>query len=253
MGIFSPMWIAISTYSILPTPKVDWTAENRSNALLFLPLVGIFVGAAMLLWCWICLRLNVPAALFASVSTLLPLLLSGGIHMDGFMDTMDAVASRQPAMRKLEIMKDSHAGAFAVMSCASYLLLNFGLYWTLYSEKFMLIATIGFVVSRSVCVFSTFILPSARENGFLVSMMEREKTQFGRTVMLLLSLLGMSAMIILDLFVGLIGTLTIGLILIFYCRMSKSQFGGITGDTCGFFIQLCELSLLFGLWIGGII
>lgn len=47
---------------------------------------------------------------------LIPIFITGGIHLDGFLDTQDALSSYQPMERRLEILKDSHAGAFAIIS-----------------------------------------------------------------------------------------------------------------------------------------
>ena len=63
---------------------------------------------------------------FGAVAALLPIILSGGFHMDGFLDATDAIFSRRDRDRKLEIMKDPHCGPFAVLSCAALLLLELG-------------------------------------------------------------------------------------------------------------------------------
>ena len=73
--------------------------------------------------------------LFAAAAACLPLLITGGIHMDGFMDTVDALASHQSRERKLEILKDSACGAFAVLYCGVYLLLSFALYYEGYGRR----------------------------------------------------------------------------------------------------------------------
>lgn len=44
----------------------------------------------------------------------MPLLVTGGIHIDGFSDTMDALSSHAERQKKLEIMDDPHIGAFGV-------------------------------------------------------------------------------------------------------------------------------------------
>ena len=58
----------------------------------------------------------------------MPVIITGGIHLDGFVDTMDAINSYQPIERKLEILKDSHIGAFALISCVTYFIISFGLW-----------------------------------------------------------------------------------------------------------------------------
>ena len=95
--------IAFSTYSRLPMPRVEWSEENMKYAICFFPLVGAVIGAAVLLWIWLCGVLALAPFFRAAGCTALPLLLSGGIHMDGFCDTVDAFL-HQSRERKLEIL-----------------------------------------------------------------------------------------------------------------------------------------------------
>ena len=85
---------------------------------------------------------------FAAAAACLPLLITGGIHMDGFMDTVDALASHQSRERKLEILKDSACGAFAVLYCGVYLLLSFALYYEGYAAGWIYAFAPAFVLSR---------------------------------------------------------------------------------------------------------
>lgn len=251
MNLLNAMWIAISTYSILPAPRVEWRSENMRSSICFLPIVGIFIGGALILWQWFCLALKAEAVLFAAVAMIVPLMLTGGIHMDGFMDTADALCSHQPKERKLEIMKDSHVGAFAVIWCASYLLLCFGLYWSLYQGTVIGVASVGFILSRALCTLSALTLPNARNGGMLFAFTEHVKGRRVVAAMLALSVVCSGAMIFLGFWPGLCGVAACAIAFWGYRRMAKRQFGGVTGDTSGFFIQLCELCMLFGVWIGG--
>ena len=168
MGAIRSLILAFSTYSRLPMPRVEWTAENRKYAMCFFPLVGMAVGAALWLWLWVCDALEIGALLRGAVGAVIPLLVTGGIHMDGFMDTADALASCQPTERKLEILKDSRVGAFAAMACCGYLLAMAGLLGE---------ATIGdgpsvglcFVLSRALSAWAMAAFQSARPDGMLDS------------------------------------------------------------------------------------
>jgi len=251
MKLFSSIWITISTYSILPAPRTEWKSENKRTAICFLPVVGIFIGGALILWQWLCLALRVDVALFAAVAALLPLFFTGGIHMDGFMDTADALSSHQSRERMLEIMKDSHTGAFAVIWCASYLLLTFGLYSALYLGTALRVTSVGFILSRVLCVLSALTLPNVRKGGMLCAFTEHAKNRRAVAVMFILSLFCAGGMILLDLWSGLCGAVAAVAAFGGYRRMAKKQFGGVTGDTSGFFIQICEFCVLFGALIGG--
>ncbi len=95
-------------FSRVPMPKVAWKPENMRFALAALPLVGALIGALLWGWAWLCGVLSIGKILFAAGMTLLPLLVSGGIHLDGFCDTVDALSSHATQERKREILKDPH-------------------------------------------------------------------------------------------------------------------------------------------------
>ena len=116
-GLAESLVIAFSMYSRIPMPMVEWTERGMKYALCFFPAVGIAVGAAVAAF-WYLSRLSGMGELSRiCVETALPLLITGGIHMDGFLDTVDARSSHQSRERKLEILKDPHAGAFAIAGC----------------------------------------------------------------------------------------------------------------------------------------
>ncbi len=96
MPVIRSLLTAFSTYSCIPVPQVEWTEENRRYSMCFFPLVGAVIG--LLLWGWlaVCDAFGVGPLLRGAVAALLPLFVTGGIHMDGFMDTSDALASWQP-------------------------------------------------------------------------------------------------------------------------------------------------------------
>ena len=127
-GLYSCI-IAISMYSKIPMPNVEWTEERMRYVMCFFPLVGIVQGAALGLWLHLALDvLNLSVGAVALTGAAIPLLVTGGIHMDGFLDTMDAIHSYGDRSRKLEILKDPHLGAFAVISFGVYMMLYLGVF-----------------------------------------------------------------------------------------------------------------------------
>ena len=91
--------------------------------LCFFPWIGVVTGALLLLWSYICKWLSIGNLAFTCIGTALPLLVTGGFHADGFMDTMDAFHSYKERKEKLEILKDSHIGAFSVLMLVLYYLI----------------------------------------------------------------------------------------------------------------------------------
>ena len=242
--------IAIGTYSIVPVPQFEWNEHNLKYSVCFLPVIGLLIGAILFLWAWVSNALLLDRLLFAAVAAVIPLLVTGGIHMDGFMDTVDALASHQERDQKLEILKDPHIGAFAVIYFGVYLLLSAGLYHAAFELRAVFVVCIGFVLSRSLAVVLIVTLPRARKEGMLHAMTAQSPSKSVSVVLSLVSLLSASAMMWVNRASGGIAVALALIVFVVYRVMVKKQFGGATGDTSGFFLQLCELAILLGVWIG---
>ena len=252
MRWINAMFAAFSTYSALPMPQVEWNEKNTRYVICFLPLVGLVCGGMLLLLHWLCRRLELSAMLFAAVATALPLLLTGGIHMDGFMDTVDALASHREREKKLEIMKDSRCGAFAVIWCGVYLLLSFAVYFQLYDWN-VFPAYVGiFVLSRILSALLAVTLPNARKEGMLFAFTENTHRRSATAALIIMLAAAAAGMVLLAPVGGGCSLLAGGIVCLWYCIMTKKQFGGVTGDTAGFFLQAAEFSMLATFLLGRI-
>lgn len=243
--------VAMSTYSALPMPQFEWNRQNMKYAICFFPAVGILLGGALWGWYRLGLAADMGGVLFAAVSVGLPVFLTGGIHMDGFMDTVDALASHQPREKKLEILKDPHCGAFAVLYCGVYLLLDFGLFYALFAAAEVAACCPVFVLSRGLSALCALTMPSARKAGMLGAFTQDAPQKGAAAAMALLSLAAALGMLWLSPVPGGCGVVFALFAMLAYRSMAKRQFGGATGDTAGFFLQTCELAALAGIWIGG--
>ena len=116
MIVLQTIAVAFAMFSAVPVPQFAWNEKNMRYALCAFPLVGLLCGA---LWC-VCGVLPLPAPARAAGFCLVPVWVTGGIHLDGYADTCDALASYGDREKKLEILKDPHCGAFAVIRLCSY-------------------------------------------------------------------------------------------------------------------------------------
>ena len=114
-----------SMFCAIPFPGNLWDETARDKMLLFLPIVGLEMGAIWAVVAWLCNLLNLPVLVRGLVLAVYPFLAAGFIHLDGYMDVTDAVKSCRSLERRREILKDSHVGAFAVIGIALLLLAQF--------------------------------------------------------------------------------------------------------------------------------
>ena len=248
-----PFWIALSTYSVIPTPQFDWEDANIRTSICFFPVVGIICGVAGAAWYALCVMAGFSAVLFAAVAVCIPFLITGGIHMDGYMDTVDAIASHQSKERKLEILKDPHCGAFAILYCGIYLALSFGLTYELYGMRLYPVVCAGFILSRALSAVSAIHFPGARNDGMLAGYVKNTRKRPATAAMICVAVLSCGFMMLVSPFPGLVATVLPCVLLWLYKRVVMRQFGGVTGDTTGFFLQTCELMILLGSWLGGLL
>ena len=102
--MFRSFLLAFSMYSKIPVPQFAWKEEDMQYMLCFFPWIGAVIGGILFLWNELCGRFAVGGLCRALIGAAVPLAITGGFHVDGFMDTMDAFCSYSPRERKLEIL-----------------------------------------------------------------------------------------------------------------------------------------------------
>ena len=114
-----------SMFCAIPFPGNIWDEKARDKMLLFLPVVGLEIGAIWAGLGWLCKMLHLPYLIKGLILSVYPYLVTGFIHLDGYMDVTDALRSYRSLERRREILKDSHVGAFAVIGVILLLLAQF--------------------------------------------------------------------------------------------------------------------------------
>ena len=115
--------MAASMFTMLPLPRARWEERLRPLATALLPLIGLGIGLAW--WGLAALGRMLPVYLGGALAASAPWLLTGFIHLDGFLDASDALLSWRPQEERRRILKDVHVGAFAVVSLALLALFQF--------------------------------------------------------------------------------------------------------------------------------
>ena len=250
MRVIRSFVIAFSTYSRIPMPQVEWSDENRKYSMCFFPLIGAVIG--LILWGWLCLcdALNIGAFLRGAVGAMIPLLVTGGIHMDGFMDTSDAIASWQTRERRLEILKDSHTGAFAVIGCAGYLLLSAAVYGEMPVQSAPTLMGV-FVISRALSALALAFFKSARPGGMMDGFARTAHRRMVSITAAVYAVFCAVLWVICGRWIAVGCFAAAAACFAYYRHMAYKNFGGVTGDLAGWFVQITELALAAVIVLGG--
>lgn len=232
--------VAFATYSKIPMPNVELTKENTKYSLCFFPLIGAIIGAILCGWRiaypYLCNGDFLPAVVFVIV----PVIVSGGTHVDGFIDTVDAICSKKSMDRKLEILRDTHIGAFAFIMTLSYFLIALGV-WSEMPIDAVPVLAVGFVLSRALSGLAIVIFPHAKTSKLLTPFTDAKNKRIVGIVMTIYIVICAGMMCYMQPLYGSVGVLGAALSFAYYYYTSKKHFGGITGDVAGYFVQVCEL------------
>ena len=146
-----------SMFCSLPWPFAIWDEDARGDMLLFLPVVGLEIGALWALGWYLSGYLGLDPLIRGLIVCVIPFLLTGFIHLDGYMDVTDAVGSCRDLQKRRAILKDSHVGAFAVIGCVLLMIAQFA-FGSCVEEKGQPLLLIP-VVSRCCSALAVTILP----------------------------------------------------------------------------------------------
>lgn len=242
---FQTIGAAFGMFSRIPVPRSVWDKKNMRYMFIAFPLVGLVIGALWFAWLLLCSWLGIPQILICAGFVFLPILITGGIHMDGYADVSDAIASYGTVEKRRAIMSDPHVGSFAVIRVVIYLISYVALYECLdLGERTGYVIAISFIFSRCLSGLSAANFPLAKNTG-LANTFQHFSDK--RTVTFWLSVFALivaGVMIGLNVGVG-ISMIAAALIVFYhYYRTSMNKFDGVTGDLSGWFLQKCEWWML---------
>lgn len=231
-------YVAILFLTRIPFPQIELDEGKIASSLPFFPCAGAVIGGILSLM-YILGQKVLPHEVVAGLIVVISIIITGGMHLDGFADTMDALFCYGDREKKLAVMKDSRIGAYGVIGIVSVILLKYVLVASL-PKVYLMQSLIGFpVLSRWMMTFSIVFYPYIREKGLGKAFTSQKISAFIiasiTTIIIMYIMLGLKSLIVI------IGVFMAGLLFILYLTR---QFGGMTGDTYGATNEFCEIIAL---------
>lgn len=226
---------AASLYSKLPVPQFEWKDDDLKYSLAFLPWIGAFIGAVIFALTLIPGWNDLSAPIRAALATLVPLIVTGGFHLDGFLDVQDALRSYKPREEKLEILKDPRVGAFALIGLVKLGLIWFAALTFIVDDPYYMRAFFGiFFLARAAAAWTSIGITKARKDGLLAAETKAADSRVYKIVKIE-TIVGLCYFACDAVVFGCaLAALLLGVA--FYRRVCLREFGGVTGDTTGYYI-----------------
>lgn len=247
--VLNSIIVAFSMYSKIPVPSKRMNDKGMRYAMCFFPLIGAVIGFLIMLWLSAAYILDLSEIVKSAVICVIPFLVTGGIHMDGYLDTIDALSSHKSRKEKLEILKDPHSGAFAIIYGLVYMILYFAM-WTGLSLKTELILAISFILSRAMSAFAVATFIKAKKSGLVYAFASEADRRMVIASSLLYAVACVAAFVFIDWKIAIFVVFGALIAFIVYRIVAYTQFNGITGDLAGYFLSLCELLMVISAQLG---
>ncbi len=234
MKVLRAFLMSFSMFCSIPCPIRFWDEGLRPLMTALLPLVGLVIGALWALLCWLCLRLGSLGLVGAALLAAAPWVLSGFIHLDGFMDCCDGILSRRNLDERRRILKDPHTGSFAVISLALIAMFTVAAFYEADFQNYLALLPVP-AATRALSAIAVQRLPAMGHSQYAATAHPAYAVAVPAAL-----LLGSAA---LAAFIGvgaLICVLTAVLGWCAACFYAYGQFEGMSGDVSGYAITLGE-------------
>jgi len=231
--------IALQFLTVLPIKiKSEIKEKDFGNSLLYFPVIGILIGLVL---SGAVFALSVLPNLVAGVFILiLSIVITGGIHLDGFADTCDGFYGSKPKEKILEIMRDSRVGTMGVVAVVCLLLLKVTLIVSIPREILWRVLIMMVVFARWCQVLACYVSKYARKEGKAKYFIEYAgRKEFWGGIMLTSGLFFLLMQIkgIILFFISMCPVLL-------FINCIKRKIGGMTGDTIGAVSEIAEVLIL---------
>jgi len=237
---------ALGFLTVLPVPSLAPREGDLGRAAYWFPFVGALIGLILAGVDWGARRLWDPYVAAACVIAA-GVLLTGGLHLDGLMDSADAFFSHRDRQGMLEVMRDSRAGALGVMAGSVVILAKFAAYGHLAGPAHWRIIALTPLVGRTGLVVGAALFPPARTCG-LGAAFAREVRARHAVLCAVLSL-GLGALLLTWKGAALVAlALVLAALIGLYC---SRRLGGLTGDVYGAINEITEVVVLLAASVSG--
>ena len=231
--------MSLTMFSVIPCPFHMWDEESRPLMTVFLPFVGTVIGALWALMAYVMQLLGIPLYLRAAVLCAFPFVITGGMHMDGFLDVTDAVRSWRDVEERKRILKDPHVGSFAVIDAILLIMVQFAAFCSLKGTENIFTLILIPTVSRCVaafCVTALRPLSTSEYSGGYRQRIKKAHLVFVAAVMAVAAVLGF-------VFLGRYGYVSVAVAAGYLLYMFKGyrSLGGMSGDISGYALTFGEL------------
>lgn len=241
-SIINSFIAALALYTGIPMPIAACRKENRRYVLFFFPLIGFVIGWLLGIWSRICEECGFGQVCFALVGAVIPVFVTGGVHLEAFLDTANLLHFEETKKRRPKRIKTAQSGVYPVIAAGCFFMLYGAGLTLIWKEEQLILLGLSFVISRILSGMSQVWFPAAKEEEQAYAFISEAHRRMVRVVLTALLVISFISAVLIQPVIGALMALAAMWVWTYYFYMSKKRFGGMTDDLAGYFLCLCELS-----------
>ncbi|KKK54005.1 hypothetical protein LCGC14_3089080, partial [marine sediment metagenome] len=231
---------ALKFLTIIPLPwQRKVSPEELGRSIGYFPLVGIIIGLILVGLNWLLSPL-LPSAVVNALLIISLVVISGALHLDGFVDTCDGIAGHKTPEERWQVMSDSRVGGFGIIGVVLLLLVKYVALDNVPPALLMLTLVLMPMIGRWAMVYAIFAYPYAKPSG--LGVVVKQGTRWPRFLMA--TLIALVVAYVLAQLMGVATMLGIWIIAMVMAGYMKRKFSGLTGDTYGAINEVAEVCVL---------
>jgi len=235
---------ALRFLTIIPIPwRREVSPEELGRSAAYFPLIGLIIGLFLAGWHWL-LGLLLPRAVVDVLVIVSLVVISGALHLDGFIDTCDGIAGHKSVEDRWRVMHDSRAGGFGVVGVACLLLVKYLSLNNLPEPLLLVTLALMPVLSRWAMAYAIFAYPYARPAGLGKAFKQGTRWPRFTVATVITFVVAVVLGLLFGSFAPLATMLGIWFLVLAMATYLKSKFSGLTGDTYGAINEVAEVGVL---------
>ena len=231
---------ALQFLTTIPLPRRrEVSPEEAGRSIAYFPVVGIIIGLILAGLNWL-LGLLLPSVVVNVLLIVSLVVISGALHLDGFVDTCDGIAGHKTVEERWRVMRDSRVGGFGIVGICCLLLVKYISLNSVPETSLMVTLVLMPVVSRWAMVYAIFAYPYAKPSG--LGKVFKQGASWQRLT--IATLIALAVAVVLARLAGLVIMFGIWVIVIAMAAYLKRKFSGLTGDNYGAINEVTEVCVL---------
>lgn len=241
--------MTLSMFTKIPLPKYVWDEKSAKYIMRLYPFIGLIVGLFWYVSFRILILFNLNTILLSALTMLIPLLITGFIHLDGFMDVSDALLSSRDKEEKIRILKDSTVGAFSVIALVILFVLEVSSISSFLEKGFDPRILILIPIASRCFGGYTILSREQISKSYFGDLFKKGTKTYEKYILISIYLVVLLASLLFLDIIYFISLIVLGLIGILSIRKCNKEFGGVNGDVAGFTLVLSETICFLALGI----